>query len=170
MSDWGTAQQSKWLQTWVTEGENNRVNDYRHEWLRDRTTGSMTTDMGDWGTKQQGQWLQTWVTEGHNDRVNDIQTTDMSDLGTEQQCQWLQTWVTEEQNNRANDYRHEWLRDRTSESMTTNTSDWVTEQQGQWHLSLNGKVWRGPQVPTIYPMIYSSYNAQTLVEIYRSGL
>ena len=72
MSDWGTEQQGQWLHTWVTEGQNNRVNDYRYEWLRDRTTESMTTDMSDWGTEQQGQWLQTWVTKGQNNRVNDI--------------------------------------------------------------------------------------------------
>ena len=60
MSDWGTEQQSQWPQTWVTEGQNNKVNDIK------------TTDMSDWGKEQQGQWLQTWVTEGQNNRVNDI--------------------------------------------------------------------------------------------------
>jgi hypothetical protein len=101
MSDWGTEQQGQWLQTWVTEGQNNRVNDYRHEWLRDRTTGPMITDMSDWGREQQGQWLQTWVTEG--------------------------------QNNRVNDYRHEWLRDRTTGSITTDMSDWgLTHVCSHW--------------------------------------
>jgi hypothetical protein len=60
LSDRGTEQQGQWLQIWVTAGQNNRVNDYRHEWLGDRTTESMTTDMSDGGTEQQGQWLQTW--------------------------------------------------------------------------------------------------------------
>ena len=102
LSDRGTEQQGQWLQIWVTAGQNNRVNDYRHEWLGDRTTESMTTDMSDGGTEQQGQWLQTWVTEGQNNRVNDIKTTDINDWGTEQQGQWHK------------DYRHEWLRDRTT--------------------------------------------------------
>jgi hypothetical protein len=68
MSDWGTEQQGQWLHTWVTEGQNNRVNDYRYEWLRDRTTESMTTDMSDWGTEQQGQWHKDYRHEWLRDK------------------------------------------------------------------------------------------------------
>jgi hypothetical protein len=62
MSDWGIEQQGQWLQTWVTEGQNNRVNDIN------------TTDMSDWGTEQQGQWHKYYRHEWLRDRTTGSMT------------------------------------------------------------------------------------------------